>query len=400
MANHRGSNTASDRISQLPEDVKHLILECLSTWEVARTALLSTQWHHVWLRLGRLVFDWEFGEGLHDRACSNLVKTITNVLFLRSGPVKKFRLQMSETTLQKPDLDLWCLFLSRNGIEKLQLSVRFYENFIHKYTLPLCLFSCPTIKYLELEYVDFLFPVNARLGSIFSGLTSLKFKAVLFNPNATGILLKLPNLEELVFDVCDDIHNFVVSAPKLKSLTFTDCSLVTDWKWFEVHVPVIKTLHFSAYSFGGHHVDGLNVQERLPMALNLQAIELDGLCFFCGKCLPLVIQFLQKCPKLSQLEMYMGVEEWSPSVLENLDRWFGDQDLCKLKKITMKEFRGLIPEMLLIKIILSKSPELEEIIIIEPNDDQLDACAALKITREMNRFPRASPKAQVIFFGN
>ncbi|CAH9115873.1 unnamed protein product [Cuscuta epithymum] len=120
MASHCGSNTGCDRISQLPEDVKHIILECLSTREAARTALLSTQWHHVWLRHGRLVFDWEFEEGLHDRACPNLVKTITNVLFLRSGPVKKFRLQMSETTLQKPDLDLWCLFLSRNVLQSLK----------------------------------------------------------------------------------------------------------------------------------------------------------------------------------------------------------------------------------------------------------------------------------------
>ncbi|VFQ95339.1 unnamed protein product [Cuscuta campestris] len=59
-----------DRISQLPDDLKDRILECLDTREAARTALLSTHWNG---GQGRLVFDWDFtktksGRGGNKRA--------------------------------------------------------------------------------------------------------------------------------------------------------------------------------------------------------------------------------------------------------------------------------------------------------------------------------------------
>ncbi|CAH9103552.1 unnamed protein product [Cuscuta europaea] len=349
MASHRRlrSKTASNRISQLPEDVKHRILECLTTREAARTALLSTQWRDVWLRHDQLVFDWRLGEDV-DEECSILVEMITGVLLLRSGPVKKFTLQtfFEESTPYKSDLDLWCLFLSRNGIQNLQLFIEHNEDVAEKYTLPFCLIACPTIKNLELDYVDFCFPVNARLGNIFPGVTSLIFTNVRFMPNATGILLKIPNLEELVFHECEDIDNFVVSAPKLKSLTFTNCSTIIESKWFELHFPVIKTLHFSASWFGW-------------------LLRMDD-----------------------------------PSILENSDSWFKDQDLCELKTVKIKAFTGLSGEMLLIKKILSKSPALEEVVIKELSNYRIGGPEPLKMTREMIRFPRASPKAQVIFLNN
>ncbi|CAH9082025.1 unnamed protein product [Cuscuta epithymum] len=199
---------------------------------------------------------------------------ISNVLFLRCGPVKKFQLQTfsSECTPQKSDLDLWCLFLSRNGIEKLQLCMELDEN-LPEYTLPFCLISCPTIKNLELEHVDFYFPVNAGRDNIFPSLTSLIFRTVVFNPNANRILLTIPNLEELVFENCVDIHYFAISAPRLKSLTLTYASTFNEWQWFELHAPVIKTLHFSACTFGGKHDDELDMQEiripMIPIAVNL-----------------------------------------------------------------------------------------------------------------------------------
>ncbi|CAH9103549.1 unnamed protein product [Cuscuta europaea] len=61
----------------------------------------------------------------------------------------------------------------------------------------------------------------------------------------------------------------------------------------------------------------------------------------------------------------------------------------------MKEFRGSRVEMLLIKRILSKAPGLEEVVIIESY--YYRGPPALKITKEMIRFPRAYPKAQIIF---
>nr|GLL33814.1 F-box/FBD/LRR-repeat protein At1g13570-like [Ipomoea trifida] len=98
--------TLPDLISALPVEVKDRILECLSTRDAARTALLSRHWNDVWLQHGRLVLDRECLESVHQRqddppvnrlfwdgrSCVNI---INNILFLRTGPVKKFTLKLS-----------------------------------------------------------------------------------------------------------------------------------------------------------------------------------------------------------------------------------------------------------------------------------------------------------------
>ncbi|CAH9115871.1 unnamed protein product [Cuscuta epithymum] len=138
----------------------------------------------------------------------------------------------------------------------------------------------------------------------------------------------------------------------------------------------------------------------IPIAVNLHVITLDELCFCFPEPLALVIQLLQKSPKLSQLEVETAHESWSrdycPSILEKRDTWFSDQHLCKLKTLQVKEFRGSRTQMHLIKIILSASPALEEVVIMKSKNYPLDLSEALEITTKMIRSPRASPKAQVI----
>ncbi|XP_019188349.1 PREDICTED: uncharacterized protein LOC109182652 [Ipomoea nil] len=91
---YRRSKTTSaarkDMISQLPDDVKEKILECLPTPDAARTALLSTDWKDVWLRHGRLDFNTHFFKCL--RKCEGdkrvaLVSTINDILLHRAGQV-------------------------------------------------------------------------------------------------------------------------------------------------------------------------------------------------------------------------------------------------------------------------------------------------------------------------
>nr|GME10932.1 F-box/FBD/LRR-repeat protein At1g13570-like [Ipomoea batatas]GME17066.1 F-box/FBD/LRR-repeat protein At1g13570-like [Ipomoea batatas] len=167
-----------DIISELPDDVKEKILECLPIRDVARTALLSTDWKDVWLRHGRLVFDTHFLECL--RKCEvdkpvGLVNVINHILLHRAGPVKKFSLCISCPGLEGPkpqqsDIDGWCVYLSRNGVEELNISV-----FGKQYKLPSCIISCPTIKQLILGGFNFDIdcPVDGVGGCIFHGVTSL-----------------------------------------------------------------------------------------------------------------------------------------------------------------------------------------------------------------------------------
>nr|GMD52374.1 F-box/FBD/LRR-repeat protein At1g13570-like [Ipomoea batatas] len=144
-------DASRDLISELPLEFKVRILECLPTRDAARTALLSTHWNHVWLRLGRLAFDFEFLCDIRKCSGKSIVpyKIITYILLHRVQPVKKFSLHLCalfDPTVEQSDLDEWCLYLSRNGIEELDISCSSHCPF----KLPFCIVSCLTIKQLEL----------------------------------------------------------------------------------------------------------------------------------------------------------------------------------------------------------------------------------------------------------
>nr|GME03041.1 F-box/FBD/LRR-repeat protein At1g13570-like [Ipomoea batatas] len=158
-------DVSRDLISELPLELKVRILECLPTRDAARTAVLSTHWNNVWLRLGRLAFDMHFFRDIQKCRGESIVryKIITYILLQRVQPVKKFSLHLFHSidpTMEQSDLDQWCLYLSRNGIEELDIS-----HWDCQYKLPFCIVSCPTIKKLRLCRFDC--PINAP--SIFPG---------------------------------------------------------------------------------------------------------------------------------------------------------------------------------------------------------------------------------------
>nr|GLL33492.1 F-box/FBD/LRR-repeat protein At1g13570-like [Ipomoea trifida] len=85
--------------------------------------------NHVWLRHGRLVFDIDFLQCVSSKGKAYkviaLVDIINNILLLRDRPIKIFALHINsmDPKLQQSDLDRWCRFLSRNGVQRLNLSV-------------------------------------------------------------------------------------------------------------------------------------------------------------------------------------------------------------------------------------------------------------------------------------
>nr|GLL33724.1 F-box/FBD/LRR-repeat protein At1g13570-like [Ipomoea trifida] len=230
-----------DLISELPLELKVSILECLPTRDAARTVLLSTHWNDVWLLLGRLAFDFNFFCDIRKCSGKSIVpyKIITYILLQRVQPVKKFSLHLSalfDPTLEQSNLDEWCLYLSRNGIEELDISC---SN--HCYKLPFCIVSCPTIKQLELWELGIDCPINAP--SIFPGVISLVFVQVLFNHNVNGIMSSIPNLEKLKLVHCEGISNFKFRAPKLESLSIIiGFNPEVETRWLAPHLETIKVL--------------------------------------------------------------------------------------------------------------------------------------------------------------
>ncbi|CAH9119659.1 unnamed protein product [Cuscuta europaea] len=308
------SGARNDFISQLPAELKESILGLLNICETARMAVLSTCWKHAWYAHGQLVFDLDFFSYFPQYHSEDepidCTEIINRCLMLRTGPVKKFTLVISHfedynlhRKILSPlsaDIDRWCLFLSRNGIEELHISIDILKE---TYTLHDCIVTCPTIKRLALGALDFGFPVNSQ--SVFPGVTSLAFDYVSFQPDLTGTVYSVPNLENLSFDNCPRIQNFVISAPKLKCLT-TDRNFrrVTDFRWFVLHFAVISTLHL--------HLDLLSVSpdavaaQTFPNATNLRVVVIHNASFFGAEHFTFVIELIQKCPKLCEL----GIETW------------------------------------------------------------------------------------------
>ncbi|XP_019149951.1 PREDICTED: F-box/FBD/LRR-repeat protein At1g13570-like [Ipomoea nil] len=402
MANRHRRKTEADAgrdlISELPAEVKERILECLPTREAARTALLSTHWNNVWLGHGRLVFDPYFFRCFSKSKYGGekgiaQINTINDILMLRAGPVKKFTLYLDYASQppQQSDLDRWCRFISRNGLQELNLFIW------PTYMLPSCIFSCRTIKQLCLGDFIFDFPIPS---CIFPSVTSLAFKKVEFSDNVKGIVFTIPNIEELAFSNCKGISNFEISSPKLESLRvigYQSC-ILDESRWITLYLKTIKTLCLCASLLQCKNAEIATV--TFPTAINLQVIELYDLSVSCQEQLAFVLQLLQHSPNLCELKITLANGDglcditMATRLLEDPNGCIVKQDLKILNTIMIDWFSGSTLEKLFVKMLLLKSPALERVLIQEYDD--IDTSIAVKSLRELLRFPRASRKAQIV----
>ncbi|XP_031122585.1 F-box/FBD/LRR-repeat protein At1g13570-like isoform X2 [Ipomoea triloba] len=371
-----------DLISALPVEVKDRILECLPTRDAARAAVLSKSWNDVWLQHGRLAFDWDFlltVPQCRDNYARTLVNIINNILFSRVWPVKKFTLQISynDPWPAQSDIDRWCLFLSRNGVEELNISLDSSDDW-EEYKLPFCLLSCRTIKQLIVRGPSIDLPVNAC--GIFSNVTSLAFYNVEFKCSVSGIgfSISFPNLEKMAFGYCRGIDKFEIGQPKLEMLSVIGSMYdVVDSRWLAPHMKAIKTLWLSDSSLWGMDVS------VFPTAINLQVMKLYELNCSVRKHLFVAMQLLQKCPNLCELHIsanateyifgyhcWKDEEEAASRLLEDPNDGFVIQDLkmlntIKIESFKIESFSESAFETLFMKILLSKSPTLERVVIVK-----------------------------------
>ncbi|CAH9096324.1 unnamed protein product [Cuscuta epithymum] len=402
------SGEREDLISQLPAELKESILELLNMREAARMALLSTHWKDVWFAHGQLEFGLNFFFHFlqfddDDEPLEDCVETMNRCVMLRTGPVKKFTLAHSEYEEYcisgrlpmplPPDIDRWCLFLSRHGIEELHLSI---HNFKETYILQECIITCPSIKQVLIGGFSFRFPVNSHC--VFPAVTSLVFEFVIFEPDPSGTVYSLPNLEKLSFDNCPGIDNFVISAPKLKSLTIDrSFKSVAASRWFVLHFAVINTLYLHADLLS--HTPDAVAARTFPIAKNLQVVVIHHVNFVRAKHFTFVTELIQKCPTLHELGIETSHyycqrddEEDASRILEYPFSCVLRKGLKMLKTVKMQFFHGYRLEVLFVKTILLNSPSLEELVITK-----VVHFKALEILEEVMSFSRSSPKAQVVF---
>lgn len=148
------SGTAVDRISNMPSNIKDLILERLPIHDAAKMGVLSTTWRDLWVMNPHLVFDTPFFSRLHDEMKrpqpSKSSRIISNILLAHIGPILNFTFHIPWCSHLHDcsDKDIWIKNISNNRVRNLTLKGSPCEP----YKIPSYLFSCLDLTHLNLHH--------------------------------------------------------------------------------------------------------------------------------------------------------------------------------------------------------------------------------------------------------
>ncbi|XP_057508192.1 F-box/FBD/LRR-repeat protein At1g13570-like [Actinidia eriantha] len=410
----------SDIISHLPSSVLQEILMFLSIQDAVRTSVLSRKWRYIWAELPQLVFDDTFfRESIRTVKNNKLILTIYKVLLLHRGPITKFTLSLPELG-SCTDIDQLILFVTKNGVQ--EFSLRVWKPDCYK--LPSSLFSCLQLEHMDLRSCMFK-PPHGFKG--FSRLLSLTLCEVVITDDVfSNLISTCPLLETLWLEMSTSLDYLEIAAPNLTFLycegIFRGIDLKTTPYIEEVSIilkeyrknlvfkegepfnlvmllesiPVIEDLQFDHYYVKCMAAGG--VPKRLPTTLNyLKVLRLCEICFGALDEVSVVLCLIRSSPNLQEISIqaYPGETAAIDPILDLLEvHYWSDVPLKQLCKVDFGNVSGTRPELGFIKLLLAKSPMLKKLLI---ELDSEDVAEQNRILRELTRFQRASPQAEIIF---
>ncbi|KAJ0735395.1 putative FBD domain, leucine-rich repeat domain superfamily [Helianthus annuus] len=235
------------------------------------------------------------------------------------------------------------------------------------YQIPYSVFSCLELRALGLNNCIFKPPLE------FKGFPNLE-DICLVKVNFGGTVLNLPQLKRLKLYSCGNVNNFNIKAEKLQNLRVIGCP--------NANAMVLQLLH-SEHLYVVYICLSKSIQDFLQYKRFYFTI--DG--YF------LKILAAEKFPKWLP---HVGPEadlQLTSDYLESPDCL--DQTLLMLQTVEMTSLEGSRPELLFVKLLLDCCPHLENM-IIQPKATT-DAEKRHNIAKDVLMFPRASPKAKVVF---
>ncbi|PHT48871.1 hypothetical protein CQW23_13079 [Capsicum baccatum] len=407
-----------DRLTDLPINIIHQIQDRISVQAAAKMSVLSRAWRYIWSSNPRLIFATGF---CTMRLPSKTIDIITAILLQHHGSVKTFSVDISPIdSSQHPVVDRWMLFLSRNGL--MNLSVRNEKSVNAPYKLPSYVYNVE-LEHLVLSNCIFRPPCSFRG---FSKLGKLQLSRVSFELDVATSSLWMPSLETLHFTKCSGLRFLNIYAPKLLYLylvgcgndplnlgPFMVCSKLKTFGILEQEVPLntqdktmIPTdiLHswpnlnrlilgkcFLKFFRSGTGVD------CPPMRLNrlhLTDYDFDG-----EDQMFALLSILRNSPDLEILSLHMLSQRKNDDmeVDENSSQGpdYGTQQLNNLRTLQINRFHGSRAELLFIKFILASAPLLQKAILLV--ETSVCESQSLEISKVLMRFPRASPKSEIIY---
>lgn len=410
-----------DRLTDLPINVIHQIQDHLSIEDAARTSVLCRTWRYIWASNPTLVFDSKF---CTKKLSSNTIDIISTILFQHHGSIKTFFVDISAMhSSQHPVVDRWMLFLSRNGL--MDLTIQNQKNGNAPYKLPSYVYNMG-LECLVLSNCIFRPPCSFRG---FHNLNLLQFTRVSFELDVATSSLLMPNLERLVFIQCIGFRFLNIYAPNVDGLCLFGrgidtlelspfmnsekmrlCSFTSEeevslnkqdkaMKWTDLlsSWPNLSHLFLCRY-FLKFLASGTGV-ESVPMRLTgLRGLYLSDYHFDSEDQTFALLSILKSFPNLKILQFYMPGQrkkgDMEVDVNSSQGPDYGTQRLS-FQTLQINRFLGSRAEILFMRFILLSAPLLQKAILLV--DKSVSKNQSLKISKELMRFPRASPKAEIIY---
>lgn len=399
-----------DLISNMPDCIIETILGCLPLRDIVRTSILSREWRYRWLSCPEIVFDFWFDQmflGGH-----KLEPLVYQILERHQKPLK-FALQVPDLRTC-PDIDQWVHLLPSHTLQDLTLHVTKGEN--HKLTSHLLTFR--NLKNLGLYNCAFD-PPSGFKG--FSKLLNLDLQNCTLSPQTFGgFVSSCPMVERLRLINCTSFEDLEISGPNMKnfdfhgvfrSISFKNCHVLANVKLFFSstdyrrdgfsfdlvkslsRLPTLEELQLQAYALEG--LVEFGAPNKLPIALKkLRNLHLSDMYFEKIEETSCSICFIRSCPNLQRLKITAFTFDVVGSVAEFLRSQKGSESLINLKSVKMQLFSGIEPEMEFVKYLLASATSLEEMAIAPHAGSITDGGES--ILNELKRYPRASPRAEII----
>lgn len=400
----------ADIISNMPDCIIENILGCLPLRDVVRTSILSREWRYKWLSCPEIIFDFWFDQmflGGH-----KLEPLVYQILERHEGPLK-FALQVPDLK-SCPEIDEWVNLLPTQTLQDLTLYVSRGEN--HKLTSHLLEFR--NLRNLRLYNCAFDPPPGFKG---FSKIKSLDFQNCTFEPETfCQFVASCPNVEKIRLIHCTGFDHLEISGPNLKSfdfhgvfrsVSFKNCPVLANVKvYFSTMdhrgagfsydlvkslscLPALEDLQLQAYALEDLVLYG--APNKLQIALKkLRNLHLSDMYFEKIEEMSCAICFIRSCPNLQRLKITAFTIDVVGSVVEFLRSQKRTEALINLRSVKMQLFSGIEPEMEFVKYLLESATSLEEMAIAPHAGSITDGGES--ILNELKRYPRASPRAEII----
>ncbi|KAM3395520.1 hypothetical protein P3S68_004526 [Capsicum galapagoense] len=234
----------------------------------------------------------------------------------------------------------------------------------------------------------------------------------------------MPNLVSLQIETCEGLDHLKIYAPKLMKLSILNDSIETlnldrfiDYSKLETvalgvnnyqqdkvlnltyllnNWPEVIHLRLDCY-YLKCFASGIEA-ERIPTCLNnLRVLSLFYFNFSDEDQILSLLRMLRNCLNFEDLLLFMptlkergGMELVDVNHFEGLAYMTQGLQLNKLKILEIENFYGSITELLFVRFILASAPLLQKTIL------RVDEIQCRRIIRLAMRFPRASPKLEII----